>query len=311
MARRRSLPGRRYLLLAALTVAGGLSAGLLLGRPAAIRPPAPALVPEARPAPARPGPLPQPAETPVTPRPTALPAAPPAPTSPAPLPPRRVPAIARVAVIFDDAGGSLEDIETIIALGRPVTIAVLPGLRFSREVAQRARSAGLEVFLHLPLEAGDSAKALGPGGITSVMSDAEIAAAVREALASVPGAAGVNNHMGSKGTADPRVMRAVLGVVKAQGLIWVDSRTTTATVGAQLASEMGIPAASRHVFLDNEDNAAAIRTQIVRLIEIARWQGEAVAIGHAHRLTAQVLREMLGEFDSVGIELVPASALVR
>ena len=117
--------------------------------------------------------------------------------------------------------------------------------------------------------------------------------------------------MGSKGTADERVMRAVLGVVKAQGLVWVDSRTTTATVGARLAAEMGIPAASRHVFLDNEDDAAAIRTQIERLIKVARQQGEAVAIGHAHRLTAQVLREMLGEFDKLGIELVPASALVR
>jgi polysaccharide deacetylase 2 family uncharacterized protein YibQ len=130
-------------------------------------------------------------------------------------------------------------------------------------------------------------------------------------LTTVPGAVGVNNHMGSKGTADPRVMRAVLAVVKAQGLVWVDSRTTTATVGAQLASEMGIRAASRHVFLDNEDDAQAIRTQIGRLIETARRQGEAVAIGHAHRLTAQVLREMLGEFDTLGIALVPASALVR
>jgi polysaccharide deacetylase 2 family uncharacterized protein YibQ len=216
-----------------------------------------------------------------------------------------------VAVLFDDAGGSVEDIEAIIALRRPVTIAVLPGLRFSRDVAARAREAGLEVFLHLPLEAGDSTKALGPGGITTAMNDEEIASAVQAALASVPGASGVNNHMGSKGTADERVMRAVLGVVKARGLVWVDSRTTTATVGARLASEMGIPAASRHVFLDNDDDAAAIRTQIERLIDVARRQGEAVAIGHAHRLTAQVLREMLGEFDKLGIELVPASALVR
>ena len=130
-------------------------------------------------------------------------------------------------------------------------------------------------------------------------------------LASVPGAVGVNNHMGSRGTADKRVMRAVLGVLKARGLIWVDSVTSLSTVGARLAVEMGIPTASRQIFLDNEDEPEAIRAQISRLMDIARRQGQAIAVGHAHRLTAQVLREMLSEFDSLGIELVPASALAR
>ena len=223
----------------------------------------------------------------------------------------RPPAAARVAVVFDDAGGSLEDIEAIIGLDRPVTIAVLPGLRFSRDAAKRALAAGLEVFLHLPLEADDPARAMGPGGIVTAMSDEEIAATVHAGLDSVPGAAGVNNHMGSRGTADERVMRAVLGVVKARGLIWVDSVTSLRTVGARLAGEMGIPTASRQVFLDNEDEPDAIRAQIARLIEIARRDGQAIAIGHAQRRTAQVLREMLGEFDSLGIEFVPASALAR
>jgi polysaccharide deacetylase 2 family uncharacterized protein YibQ len=223
----------------------------------------------------------------------------------------RPPATARVAVIFDDAGGSLEDIEAIVALERSVTIAVLPGLRFSKDVAERARAAGLEVFLHLPLEADDPSQPMGPGGIAGAMSNEEIAVTVRADLDSVPGAVGVNNHMGSRGTADVRVMRTVLGVVKAHGLIWVDSRTTLGTVGAELAGEMGIRTASRQVFLDNEDEPEAIRAQIVRLIDLAKRTGQAIAIGHAHRRTAQVLREMLSEFDRAGIEFVPASALAR
>lgn len=203
------------------------------------------------------------------------------------------------------------DLEEIIALGRPVTVAVLPGLRYSREVAERARAAGLEVFLHLPLEPEDPAMHLGPGGVTVAMSDTEIAATVRAGLDAVPGAVGVNNHMGSRGTADPRVMRAVLAVVKERNLLFVDSVTSPRSIAAALASEMGIPAASRHVFLDNEEDPEAIRTQIRRTIALARRQGSAVAIGHAQRLTAQVLREVLDEFDRAGIVLVPASALTR
>ncbi|HLE78488.1 MAG TPA: divergent polysaccharide deacetylase family protein [bacterium] len=217
----------------------------------------------------------------------------------------------RVAIIFDDAGGSLSDLDIIIALGRPVTIAVLPGLRFSREVAERARAAGLDVLLHLPMEAEDASKALGPGGISGEMSDEEIATVVREGLDGVPGAIGVNNHMGSKGTADERIMRAVLGVVRERRLMFVDSYTSPKSRAAQLAAEMGIPAGVRAVFLDNEDDPDAIRTQITRLLALAVQRGQVIAIGHAQRQTAKVLQEMLAEFDRQGIRLVPISVLVR
>lgn len=247
---------------------------------------------------------------PVRPAPLA-PRAKPVPAIPAPERPSRPEPAGRVAIIFDDAGGSLEDLEGIIALGRPVTVAVLPGLRYSKEVAARAQAAGLEVFLHLPVEPEDPTKAMGPGGIAVSMSDAEIEASVRQSLAAMPGVVGVNNHMGSRGTADPRVMRAVLRVVKEQHLLFVDSVTTPRSIAGVLASEMRIPSASREVFLDNEDSAGAIRVQLRRALTRARRTGRAVAIGHASRLTAQVLAEMLGEFDRAGIALVPASALAR
>lgn len=218
---------------------------------------------------------------------------------------------ARVAIIFDDAGGSLADLDVIIALHRPVAVAVLPGLRFSKEVAERARAAGLEVLLHLPIEPEDPTKQLGPGGITTAMSEEEIIQTVRADLATIPGALGVNNHMGSRGTADERVMRAVLAVVKERGLIFVDSVTSPRSIAARVASEMQIRTAARQVFLDNEDEETAIRRQVLHLITLARQRKEAVAIGHAHRLTATVLQGMLAEFDRQGVEIVPVSTIVR
>jgi hypothetical protein len=218
---------------------------------------------------------------------------------------------AQVAVIFDDAGGSLQDLADIMAIGRPVTVAVLPGLRYSKEVALRARAGNVEVFLHLPLEADNSGRRLGPGAISAGMTDEEIAAVVSADLAAVPGASGVNNHMGSRATADARVMRSVLRVVKDHGLIFVDSMTSTRSVAASLADEMGIPTARRHVFLDNENEPQAIRAQLRVLMSIARRRGSAVGIGHATRLTPKILAQMLPEFDRLGIELVPVSVLVR
>jgi polysaccharide deacetylase 2 family uncharacterized protein YibQ len=166
------------------------------------------------------------------------------------------------------------------------------------------------VLLHLPLESKDG-KRLGPGGVTLAMDDAQVQRTVRAGLASVPGAIGVNNHMGSLGSADRRVMRAVLGVVRDEGLLFVDSRTTTETVGEELAAEMGIPAARRHVFLDNVDEEEAIRGEVQRLISLARVRGTAIAIGHANRLAPRVIAQMLEEFDRHGVTLVLVSDLVR
>ncbi|MDR7418540.1 MAG: divergent polysaccharide deacetylase family protein [Armatimonadota bacterium] len=216
-----------------------------------------------------------------------------------------------MAIILDDAGGSLSDVEAVIAIGRPVAVAVLPGLAHSSEVARRAVAAGLEVLLHLPVEAHSDNEKLGPGAVRVAMSDEDIRSTVRAGLASVPGAIGVNNHMGSRGTADARVMRAILEVVRERGLLFVDSRTTKDTVAESLAAEMGVPTARRHVFLDNEDDEEAIRGEVLRLISLARAQGEAIAIGHAQRLTPRVVARMLDEFDRQGVRIVPLSVLVR
>jgi hypothetical protein len=222
-----------------------------------------------------------------------------------------VPGTPRVAIVFDDAGGSLDDVEAIIAIGRPVAVAVLPGLRHSADVARRARAAGLEVLLHLPIEAEESSPPLGPGGITNDMDEAAIRGVVEDDLASVPGAIGVNNHMGSRGTADRRVMRAILEVVKERGLVFLDSRTTKETIAESLAVEMGVRTARRHVFLDNTDEEAAIRKEVERTITMARERGAVVAIGHAHRQTPRIVAAMLAEFDRQGVILVPLSSLMR
>lgn len=291
-ARQRPYGALRSALLAAVLLMLGVVAGWWLAS-------------ELRPAPPKPTSVPRAVRTP----PYIPPNRPVRSSTPAPVLPV-VPAV-RVAIVFDDAGGALAEVEDIIAIGRPVTVAVLPGLRYSAEIAQRAQAEGLEVILHLPLEPLDGTKALGPGGVRVTMGEAEIQAAVRAGLASVPGASGVSNHMGSRATADRRVMRAVMVVARERSLFFLDSRTTPHSVAGAVATEAGVRSAARTVFLDNENDPAAIRREIRHLIETALRHGEAVAIAHAQRLTPRLVAEMLPEFDRAGIALVPISALTR
>jgi polysaccharide deacetylase 2 family uncharacterized protein YibQ len=217
----------------------------------------------------------------------------------------------RVAIIFDDAGYNLHAAQEVMDLGRPVTMSVLPDLPLSTPIAEDAPAHGVQIILHLPVQPEDASIPLGPGGVRVDMSDQTIRQTVTADLATVPTAVGANNHMGSLGTSDPRVMRAVIGVIKARHLFFVDSLTSPRSVAASVAREMRVPTGVRAVFLDNENNEAYVRGQFRELIRIVEARGQAIAIGHVGKVTVRVLREMLPEFDEAGIQLVHVSALVR
>jgi polysaccharide deacetylase 2 family uncharacterized protein YibQ len=218
---------------------------------------------------------------------------------------------ARVAIIFDDAGYSMATAREVMALGRPVTMSVLPHLPFSTPIAQEAPSHGVQIILHLPVQPEDPTVPLGPGVVKVDMTDQAIRDTVAGDLDSVPTAIGANNHEGSLGTADPRVMRDVISVIQARHLFFVDSMTSPKSVAAVVAREMGVPTAARAVFLDNENTDAYVRGQFQALIQIALSRGQAIAIGHVGKVTAAVLRSMYPEFDEAGIQLVTVSRLVQ
>lgn len=257
-----------------------------------------------------------------TPRPTAPRArATPAPARPTPSrPPARTPApgppgVPRVALVIDDLGNELAPAERIARWPRPVAGAVLPGLRWSADSARALARGGHEVLLHLPMEPEgypNSRVRPGPGLILRSQSDAQIADTLASDLDTVPGAVGVNNHMGSAATADPRVMRAVVRLLSDRGLFFLDSRTTDATVAERTAAEASVRTVARRVFLDDVATADAVRAQLAQLIRRARQDGSAVAIGHPHPVTLSVLEAELPELEQKeGVKLVKVGELAK
>lgn len=218
----------------------------------------------------------------------------------------------RVAIVIDDLGNDLGPAERIAGWRDPVAGAVLPGLRFSAASARALSRGGKEVLLHLPMEpAGYPKVRPGPGVILRTQSDPEIVRILEEDLDSVPGAVGVNNHMGSAATADPRVMRTVARVLSGRGLFFLDSRTTDATVAERVAEESWVPAARRRVFLDDVSTEAAVRAQLAELVRRARKEGSAIAIGHPYPATLAVLERDLPGLVKEGVRVVRVTELVK
>jgi hypothetical protein len=124
---------------------------------------------------------------------------------------------------------------------------------------------------------------------------------------------GVNNHMGSMLTQHPGLMAWIMDEMHANepDLFFVDSYTTPRSVALQVADEAGVPAVRRKVFLDDDLDPAAIRSEFARLIEVARRDGAALAIGHPHPQTLAVLREELPRLSDESIRLVRVSDLIQ
>lgn len=222
------------------------------------------------------------------------------------------PAAARVAVIVDELGGRADVVERVMTFGPPVTLAVLPDLPLSRRVIRDAVRAGREVLLQVPLEpyrfpAWDP----GPGVLLLSMTPQEIRRRARLLLAAAPGVAGVATHMGSRFTEDPARMRALLEVVRTQGLFFVDSVTTSRSTGYDAARAMGLRAARRQVFLDPEEDEATGRAQLRAVEDWAARRGSVVAIGHGRLLTVQLLEGALKRWEAGGLRIVPVSELAN
>ncbi len=219
----------------------------------------------------------------------------------------------QVALIMDDLGNSLETLDELAALGRPITVSVLPYGAHADETARIAHARGLEVLLHLPLESVNNHEAMADteGLIMAMMTEPAIVAAFEACYDRVPFAAGTNNHMGSRITADRDLMRTVLKPIKERGLFFVDSRTTAKTVALEEARRMGIPAAQRDVFLDADEDRGRIRGRLIELLQKARKKGRAIGICHPFPETLAVLKSSLDLVDAYGLEFVPVSKLVR
>ncbi len=237
-----------------------------------------------------------------------------APTTATPRP--VIPPLARprLVIIIDDFGYSNgEVIKGFLRLSAKLTVSIVPGHPFTRWVATNARESGKEVIIHMPMQpegegyrGGEQDYLLTPGMSTSAI-EQRLESAFRE----IPEAVGLNNHMGSLATADPELMRIISNRLRRQGLYFIDSLTSPRSVAYEIARQNGVPAGLRTVFLDNERDKGEIVAQFDKAILIARRSGKAIAIGHVHPETLEVLRKMLTEGQFEDLELAYASEIVQ
>lgn len=229
--------------------------------------------------------------------------------SPPSPPPVTVSPMPRIAIVIDDMGLQAKQSIQATELPAPVTLSYLPYAPNVQHQVDAARAKGHEIMLHLPMEPlGENNP--GPDALLVGLSPSEIDTRLTKAMNAFTGYDGINNHMGSKFTSDAAALQPVMAAIKQRGVFFLDSRTSGGSVAEAVAREHSIPAVGREVFLDDTIDVEAIRGQLAKTEAIARRKGYAIAIGHPHPQTLQVLNEWLPEAQSKGFQLVKVKELL-
>lgn len=214
-----------------------------------------------------------------------------------------------IAVVMDDLGLNRRGTALLNQLKAPLTLSFLPYAEALAQQTRAAHAAGHELLLHMPMEPIGN-EWPGPNALVSSLEPDELASRLRRHLRSFRGFVGINNHMGSLLTTDRESMAIVMAELRRQDLLFLDSRTTPASIAALEASRMGVPLAERDVFIDNELDRGYVLRQLGLAEVVARRNGHAVALGHPHDVTIAALRQWLPTLEERGFALVPISTVV-
>lgn len=216
----------------------------------------------------------------------------------------------QISIVIDDLGMLRRNTFDIIEMKAPLTLSFLPYAPDLHNVTSHARENGHELMVHLPMEP-KSSKDPGPHAMLTGVSDRKLMEDLYFNLSQFEGYVGINNHMGSAFTEDPRGLSLILNEVQKKGLLVLDSLTSRGSLFAKMAAERNIPNATRDVFLDNEQDVDYILGQLKKLENKARIRGNAIAIGHPYSQTIEALSIWLPTLKQKGIVVVPLSHLIK
>ncbi|MDD2928124.1 MAG: divergent polysaccharide deacetylase family protein [Candidatus Omnitrophica bacterium] len=229
---------------------------------------------------------------------------------PRPLEKPRLAIKGKIAIVLDDWGYNLNNLEILEDIRYPLTVAVLPNLKYSGRISEELHNRGFEIILHLPMEPEEK-YSLEKNTIKVSLEKDRILHILDKDLASIAYARGISNHMGSKATSDPRIMEIIFKELKRRKLYFLDSYVTSRSICLRLARKLNLTFFKRDIFLDNKGDKEYIKQQIYELKVKSRLRGFAIGIGHDRRATLEVLREVMPLMAREGYKFVFLSEMAQ
>ncbi|EAL7576115.1 divergent polysaccharide deacetylase family protein [Campylobacter coli] len=211
---------------------------------------------------------------------------------------------ARLAIIIDDMA-NISQVRALQALKLKLIPSFFPPDKNHIDTPKLALKFDF-YMVHLPLAAMNYTK---PELDTLNPSDSEkrIFKKIQQVKKDFKDLKFINNHTGSLFTSDEKAMKKLYKAFEKEELIFVDSKTIASSKAPKVAKALGQIYIQRDVFLDNRDDVAYIKNQLIEAVRLAKQKGFAIAIGHPRKNTFKALEQSKDLLKSV--ELVYLSEI--
>lgn len=219
----------------------------------------------------------------------------------------------RIAIVISGLGLNRRTTEDAITnLPADVTLAFSPYGQDLQTWAVEARRAGHELLVMVPMEPLDyPVNDPGPHSLLTSLSPAENIDKLHYVMSRFGNYVGLMNDMGSRFTASEESLRPLMSDLQRRGVIFVDARTTGATIIPGVARSYGVPTVSNSRYIDNVAAGSEIDRYLEELEDLARARGSAVGIGRAYPVTIARVAAWSMTLAERGINLAPVTAIVR
>ena len=217
----------------------------------------------------------------------------------------------KIAIVFDDLGIDIHRSARAIKLKSPLTLSFITYAPKLKNQTNKARNAGHELWMHMPMEPQNQSIDPGPNVLLTGLPKEELLAAINWNLKQFNNYVGINNHMGSRFTSDLESVRIFMKELKKRNLMFLDSRTSNQSVAQRAAIEAKVPFIVRNIFIDHLDETSEIRKSLVQIERLAEKNGYAVAIAHPRDKTLKEVEKWLNTLEEKGLQLVPLSKLIN
>jgi polysaccharide deacetylase 2 family uncharacterized protein YibQ len=219
----------------------------------------------------------------------------------------------RVSLVVTGLGLTATQTQAAIdQLPPEITLAFSPYSGELQDWVTKARAAGHEVLIELPMEPLNyPADDPGPQALLASLSPAENLKRLEWVLARSDAVAGLVANMGSRFQASARLIRPVLTRLAEKGYLYVDNRSGPTSVVGEVAANIGLPWTYNTRFIDAEATRVSIDGRLQQLERTAREKGFALGLAQSYPVTIERVAAWARSLEVKGLALAPASALAK
>jgi len=219
----------------------------------------------------------------------------------------------RIALVVSGMGISESaTAHAIDVLPPEVTLSFAPYGAGLQEWIAKARAAGHEVLLELPMEPfGYPQNDPGPHTLLTGGDTGENISRLEWLMSRFTGYAGVMNYQGARFTTSASALTPVMAALGARGLLYVDNGASARSLAPEIARKAGMPAVQATRIVDPVQNPEVIATSLDTLEKVARETGSAVGVASGFPVTVDALVQWTAALKEEGYVLVPVTAIAK